>query len=137
MAAKPSPTHVSTSTSQERDSIREFVATLDDNPDWSHFEYTPSVMKLIKVGLPAVPDLLDAMLVESEVTRLHAYTALSRILASTCGFSDQGWSTPTSQSEWEGLLNRLGNLDPSDTYERRKASVRLWREWISTAVAAN
>ncbi|HJZ58749.1 MAG TPA: hypothetical protein VKE74_27650, partial [Gemmataceae bacterium] len=66
-----------------KQSLDELVRTIDDNPDPCHVDYTPSVHRLIELGDPAIPRMLDLMLLDGEdnwLTRLHADRVLQDII---------------------------------------------------------
>src|SRR5262245_22186347 len=73
--------------------IRELLKTLNENPNRGSFsEYTPSVMKLIKIGRPAIRETLELMLSDDRETRIHAYTVIEGITLVEHGFRfGQGW----------------------------------------------
>jgi hypothetical protein len=117
------------------ESLEDLVRTIDTNPDWLHAGYTPSVHKLIEVGDPAIPRMLDLMLLDGDfpsMTRENAQTVLNGILSKKCGFvSGRGWSESNGSDRANALWASLGNLDWKAPLDERERAVKLWREWYA------
>src|SRR4051812_39770628 len=64
----------------KKNRIAKLIKHLDDKPDMLHFNYTPAVHDLGNMGMEAVEALIPFLGNESEVTRLHAITALADAL---------------------------------------------------------
>ena len=58
--------------------IARLVATINDSPDPSHGDLTPSVHALVRLGLPALPSVLPLLESEDKWTRLRAQRVLER-----------------------------------------------------------
>lgn len=124
LEAAPAPRRVET--------VDDFVRTINDNPDLLHFDYTPSVHKLIKVGERAIPQMLNLMLSEDRDTRLRAERVLSGITLEQHGFVfGQGWKDEKGAERFRAFWSSLGDLDWTATQEERTRAVKLWREWIA------
>jgi hypothetical protein len=116
--------------------LGELVRTIDCDPYVLHFDYTPSVDKLIKMGDPAIPRMLDLMLLDGQYdssTRLHAKTVLWNIILDKCGFS-QDWRERDSNAvgaRASALWKSLGDLQDDAPLADRERAVKLWREWLA------
>ena len=60
------------------DDIARLIATINDSPDPSHGDLTPSVHALVRIGLPALPSVLPLLESEDKWTRLRAQRVLER-----------------------------------------------------------
>jgi hypothetical protein len=119
----------SDSASSEMDRL---VATINEDPNVLHSEFTPSVDRLIDLGEGAIPPMLDMMVKGGAVSRRHAQTVLAGVTMRMYGFvaGQEGW--PNEQEHrWYELWLRLGNLNYNDSLQRRKEAVALWRAWLS------
>jgi hypothetical protein len=114
------------------ESLEELVRTINVNGDFLHADHAPSVDKLIELGDPAIPRMLDLMLLNGEYdgfTRLHAETVLYGIVAGNYGFvSGRGYSDPNGNDRANALWKSLGSLNWKAPLEERERAVRLWRE---------
>jgi hypothetical protein len=130
-AGQPQPTIEAAPAPRQVESLEDLVRTINDDPDILRADYTPSVDKLIKVGEPAIPRVIDLMLSEHEDTRLRAQRVLEGVTLRQHGFVvGQGWKDDKGRERWRTLWRQLGDLDwkaPSDDRER---AVKLWRAWL-------
>lgn len=119
----------------QEEQIEELVSTIDCNADMLHSDHTPSVHKLIDIGEPVIPRMLDLMLLDGQGdrwTRQHAQTVLSYIISKKHGFeSGRGWSGPEGADHARALWKSLGDLDYKAPLEERQRAVKLWREWLA------
>ncbi|HSQ58472.1 MAG TPA: hypothetical protein VLM40_22315, partial [Gemmata sp.] len=93
------------------ETLDDLVRTIGDKPDPLHRELTPSVHKLIELGDPAIPRMLDLMLAEDRTTRLRASHVLRCIVMRQHGFIDgQGWKDDASEKRFRAFWKSLGNL---------------------------
>jgi hypothetical protein len=117
------------------ESLEELVRTINDDPDPLHADHTPSVHKLIELGDPAIPPMLDLMLLDGQydrLTRLHAERVLWGIVMKKYGFvRGRGWSAPDGADRANAFWKSLGNLDWEAPREEREQAVKLWREWLA------
>ena len=125
-------------------SLDELVRTIDDGPDFCHNDYTLSVNQLIKIGEPAIPRMLDLMLLDGETTRftrLHAHTVLWIIFHNKFEAKWGPWERgePNECRDKENAIwASLGSLSPGNpnesdsvSAEHRQRAVQLWREWYA------
>src|SRR5260370_5343543 len=84
------------------------LQTLNDAADHLHADITPSVRTLSGMGLKAIPSLLDLLMAEDEMTRLHAQRALESILARQHGFVPGG-GFPSPKAEEETRAEWMAN----------------------------
>ncbi len=108
------------------------LQTLDDAADELHLDITPSVRALGEMGLKAVPALLDLLMAENDMTRLHAQRALELILARRYGFiPGGGYPSPEAAERMRSEWRASGDYDYSANPAVRAASVTKWREWLA------
>jgi HEAT repeat protein len=115
------------------DAMAASLQTLNDAPNEAHMDMTPAVYSLGKMGLKAVPELLDLLMSEDESTRLHAQRALEMILNGRHGFQfGQGFPTPEADNQARAEWQANGNYDYAADAASRAASVEKWRSWLAT-----
>ena len=101
------------------------LQTINDAADELHLDITPSVRALGQMGLRAVPSLLDLLMHDDEITRLHAQRALELIVA---------WrATLKAAEEMRREWHENGDYDYSADAETRAISVTTWRKWLKEA----
>lgn len=110
------------------------LRTLNDGADELHLDMTPSVQSLGGMGLKVVPSLLDLLLEEDEMTRLHAQRALELILSRRQGFvAGKGFPSSAAEAEMRSEWAANGNYDYSNDTDSRAASVAKWHLWLAEA----
>lgn len=116
------------------DAMAACVQTLNDAADKLHLDRTPSVEALGTMGLQAVPLLLDALMDNNEVTRLHAQRALELILSRRHGFrAGQGFPSTEAAEMMRTEWQHLGDYDFAADVQRRGDAVAKWRRWLTDA----
>jgi HEAT repeat protein len=109
-----------------------FVQTLNDAPDSLHADMTPSVEGLGRLGLAAVPSVLDLLLNPDELVRLRGQRALELIVSRRHGFrTGEGFPSPAAEEEMRAEWNANGNYRYDAASEEREASVAKWRSWAA------
>jgi hypothetical protein len=112
--------------------VASLIKVIDNDPDELHFDYTPTVHDLIKVGRPAIGPLLDVMLEDPSAKRLHAQRAIEGITMQMNGFRfGRGWDDPTGEARWLELWKSLGSLRYDASPDERSKSVAKWRTWLT------
>jgi hypothetical protein len=110
------------------------LAALDDAAGPAHQDRTPAVDALGEMGLAAVPGLLDRLLADSDMTRLHAQRALESVLDRRHGFEPgRGFATPQHEAAARAEWQANGDYDHAASATQRAAAVTLWRRWLETA----
>src|SRR5262245_1957885 len=98
-----------------------------------HKHLTPSVNRLLVIGEPAIPRVLELMLDEDKYTRLRAVTVIRTISMTKHGFKPgRGWLQNEDEVKWRQFWKSLGNLEWDATEADRKKSVALWKEWLKS-----
>ncbi len=86
------------------------------------------------MGLKAAPPLLDLLMTDDELTRLHAQRALEMILSRRHGFvPGQGYPSPEAEEAMRSEWHANGNYDYAADANARSESVAKWREWLKEA----
>ena len=107
------------------------LKTLNDAPDLTHLDMTPAVESLSEMGLEAVPPLLDLLMDDDEMTRLHAQRALEGIVYRRHGFqSGRGFPTPADEQDVRNEWQSNGSYDYAAPVAARAAAVEKWRTWL-------
>jgi len=110
------------------------LQTLNDAADQLHGDITPSVRTLGGMGLKAMPPLLDLLMADEEMTRLHAQRALESILARQHGFvPGRGFPSPEAEEDMRSEWSANGTYDYSAPASARRASVEKWHRWLAQA----
>jgi HEAT repeat protein len=109
------------------------LMTINDAPDILHLDITPAVGALSDFGLKAVPALLEFLMHEDEMTRLHAQRALELIVDKRHGFRP-GKGFPTVEAEEQARAEWVnnGNYNYLEDKNTRRAAVEKLREWLVT-----
>ena len=114
------------------DAVSACIRMINDTPDILHGDLTPCVTALAEMGLVAVPALLDLMMHEDEITRLHAQRALEMNLSRRHGFrGGQGFPSPAAEQQARAEWQANGNYDYAADAAARQAAVEKWRQWLS------
>ena len=113
--------------------ISTLISTLDVDPDVLHSNFTSAVHELIAIGPPAIPKLLDVMLVDQYITRRRAITALEIITMQTRGFRlGRGWEEAEGEAKWRQWWLSMGNLRSDAARAEREQAIKKWRDWLDT-----
>ncbi|MGE3510423.1 MAG: hypothetical protein AB7N65_16255 [Vicinamibacterales bacterium] len=104
------------------------VRTLDDAEEIAHADSTPSVYCLGEMGLPAIAALLDRLVVDAPMTRLHAQRAVEAASRRVFGFDGRRWPDGAYR-DWAGWWSGIGYRYDATENERDAAVERL-RAWI-------
>ena len=113
------------------DDIARLIATINDSPDPSHGDLTPSVHALVRLGLPALPALLPLLESDDKWTRLRAQRVLE---GTTRAWVGEGIPrrpvTRLADYAWIELWERNGSYNWEGPAETRTAAIERWREWL-------
>ena len=115
------------------DAMQACLHTLNDAADELHLDRTPSVDALGRMGLESVPFLLDLLMNEEEMTRLHSHRALELVVMRCHGFrSGQGFPTADAEEQARAAWQDNGNYDYAADETIRAAAVTRLRVWFGT-----
>lgn len=97
-----------------------------------HVGWTPAVDRLVEIGQPAIPAVLDVAVSGDEIERICAENVLWEFLTKRLGrVPGQPWDDPAGEQEARRLWRELGDLGGvGASKQEREASVKLWREWL-------
>ena len=113
------------------DDIARLIATINDSPDPSHGDLTPSVHALVRIGLPALPSVLPLLESEDKWTRLRAQRVLER--TTRAWMRERSSARPGSREadyEWMELWQDNGAYDWEAPAEARAAARARWQSWL-------
>jgi hypothetical protein len=112
--------------------VEQALRTIDDDPDPLHADVTPSVHALGAMGLAAVPGVLDLMISEDQMTRLHAQRALEAILDRRLGFvPGRGYPSRAAEEARVRSWKAHGGYRHDAPADVRATSVAAWRAWLA------
>jgi len=107
------------------------ITTLDENPDELHLDITPSVLKLISLGLQGADAALDLLNAPTLETRLRARRVLEGAVGAHVGWKPgQGFPNKVAEKEFHDLVAKNGNYSAHAPEDERKEAIRKWREWL-------
>jgi hypothetical protein len=113
--------------------ITKLIESIDNDPDPLHSDYTPSVHQLIDKGLSSVTPVLKLMRSESQDTRMRAQRVLEGVTMRRYSFVvGKGWVQADGEQKWTDLWTKLGNLQYSDSLDKRNKSIVLWEQWLAS-----
>ena len=117
---------------RQPDALWACLSTIDDAPDNLHVDQTPSMQALAAMDRPALPAIIDLLLSEDRMTRLHAERALerSRLMHHGFVFGIESKSTPGAEEKTRAEWQANGAYDFEAPLPRRIESVRRWRSWL-------
>ncbi|MFK8004122.1 MAG: hypothetical protein AB8H86_31440 [Polyangiales bacterium] len=110
----------------ENAELAQLVATLDENPDMLHSDYTPSVHALSTHGVPAARAVVHLLDAEAPYTRLHAQRVVEGVVNHTFGFrSGSGFPDAELEAEARRWIAEWGYAYDGARDERREATARV------------
>jgi hypothetical protein len=113
--------------------IETLVQTINDNPDPLHVDVTPSVLQLIKKGLPAARAVLDLLDAPELLARRRAQRVLEGVVMYRHGWvAGRGYTDPDGQQKTQDLLAANGNYQADAAPEARKQAIEKWRGWLKS-----
>jgi len=116
------------------DAMAALLRNLNDAADELHLDRTPSVEALGESGPKAMPLLVDLLMDENEMTRLHSQRALELILSRRYGFRPgQGFPSPAAANKMRVQWQNNGDYDYAAEAPVRNESVAKWRRWLAEA----
>lgn len=120
------------SVATQRRLIDSLVATIDDNYDMLHTDYTPSVYKLSGLGIPAVEAVIPLLDNTSEDTRLHAQRVVEGVIYRMNSFiPGQGFTAKEGEDKARNILNSIGyDWKDMDLLNRQKA-IKNIKKWVT------
>jgi hypothetical protein len=117
-----------------RADIGELVRTLDDEPHPLHSDFTPSVDRLIELGLPAAVAVVDLLDAPDPATRLHAQRVIEGAVMRANGWRpNQGYPDTDGEQRTRRVLEQNGGYRFDAAPEQRKAALERWRAWLAAA----
>jgi predicted RNase H-like nuclease len=112
--------------------IKKLIDTIDENPDSLHLDVTPSVLKLVQLGLPAAQAVLDLLDAPELPTRRRARRVLEGVVGKRFGWlSGQGFPDSDKEAEFRRLLKANGNYEADLPPRERKKSIEKWQRWLA------
>lgn len=114
-----------------KDALSALLMTINDGPDFSHLDITPAVSALSEFGSEAFLPLLELLMHDDEMTRLHAQRALELIVDKSHGFRPgQGFPSGEAEEQARAQWVENGNYNYSGDVNSRRIAVKKLRELL-------
>jgi hypothetical protein len=111
--------------------IGELVRTLDEQPHPLHSDFTPSVERLIELGLPAAAAVVDLLDAPNPATRLHAQRVIEGVVMRAEGWRpNRGYPDAAGEQRTRHVLEENGGYRYDAPPEQRRAAMERWRAWL-------
>lgn len=112
--------------------LARLVASLDEDADPLHNDYTPAVHALIARDVEGALAVLEQLDAPNEMTRLHAQRVVEGVAMRHCGWrTGQGYADGAlGEARLRALLQRNGTYDRQAPSPARQQSMALWRAWL-------
>jgi len=108
----------------------ELAATINEQPDSLHADYTPSVYALVRLGLAALPAVLPLLESEDRFTRMRAQRVLEGVTRDWSKRNAPAQTRPGGEHRWRALWSENGSYDWQADTAARAASIARWKEWL-------
>lgn len=116
---------------QDEGEIKMLVQTINDNADRLHMDSTPSVQRLIELGLPGASAVLELLNAPDSHTRLRAQRVVEGVVMRLHGWRPgQGYADSEGQNRTAALLKANGDYKADASERKRKTAIGKWRRWI-------
>jgi HEAT repeat protein len=115
------------------DALAACLRTIDDAPDMLHYDITPSVRTLVKMGLPALKSVLPLLGAANERTRQHAQKVFEQVTFNE--LKNALKPPPLSQlamMEWRKLWESNGSYQWNAPEDQRRAAIERWEQWLNS-----
>ena len=117
-----------TKTTQE---IAGLLRRFDDQPDPLHNDVTPSVLRLMELGLAGAEAVLDLLNSPELIRRRRAQRVLEGVVARRFGWnSSQGYPDEASREKALALLKQNGDYSADAAAAHRHGAIRKWEQWL-------
>jgi hypothetical protein len=117
--------------SKHNDVLESLAQTIDDDADPLHADFTPSVSKLIRKGLPGARAVLHLLDAPRRLTRLRAQRVIEGVVMMRNGWKPgRGYPDETGQEETKALLKANGSYRADASPEERHSAIEKWRQWL-------
>jgi hypothetical protein len=114
----------------ERTYIAELLRTLDQDFDPLHVDVTPSVVKLIALGLEGAVAVLDRLNAPEPLTRARAQRAAEGAVFRHFGHTwGQGFPDAEAERRAREVVAQIG-YDPEAPEPQRLQAIERWRRWL-------
>ena len=115
------------------DALYACLKTIDDAPDMLHYDITPSVQALTKMGFPALKSLLPLLDAANERTRQHAQKVLEQVTFNEVKKAlNPPPLSPLATTEWRKLWEGNGSYQWNGPEDQRRAAIKRWEQWINS-----
>ena len=114
------------------DEVARLIGSINLDPDPAHGDLTPAVHALVRIGLPALPAIMQLLEAEDKYTRLRAQRVFEGVM--------RAWvrdRTPvvllicSDAHAWMKLWQENGAFDWEADAAARARAILLWRAWLA------
>jgi len=114
--------------------IQQLLRTIDDQPDKLHGDFTPSVLKLMTLGLAAAKAVLPLLNSQDSGSRARAYRVMEGVIKIRNGWvPGQGYKEREGQERTQAILAANGNYNAQMEEPQRVAAIEKWRRWLESS----
>jgi hypothetical protein len=111
--------------------IKALIGSLREQPDPLHAGYSPSVHKLVAMGLDGALAVVDLLNAEDRSLRPYAQRVVEDVAARQLGWrGGQGFPDPGGADRFRDLIRSNGDYRPDAKEAQRRAAVTKWRRWL-------
>lgn len=119
-----------------KEELLKLVQTLDKDPRPLHSDFTPSVQRLIEIGLPGAAAVVDLLTASEPVTRLHAQRVIEGVVMRRNGWRpNRGYPDRHGEEKTQQILKDNCDYRYDAPPEKRTAAAAKWRSWINSTMA--
>lgn len=114
------------------DEVARLIGSINLDPDPAHGDLTPAVHALVRIGLPALPAIMQLLEAEDKYTRLRAQRVLEGV--TRAWVRDRTPAAPLTRSDahaWMKLWQENGAFDWEADAATRARAISLWRAWLA------
>lgn len=111
--------------------IDSLVGTIDSNYDILHSDYTPSILRLSELGIPAIEAIIPLLNNDNENTRLHAQRVFEGVINQMHGFiPGQGYSIKGGEEKVRNILKSIGYEWNDTSLDNRQKAIEKLKNWV-------
>jgi hypothetical protein len=112
--------------------LARLVGDIDADPNPLHGDITPSVLRLIELGLDGAEAVLDLLDAPDPVTRRHAQRVLEGVAMRRNGWvAGSGYTDARGEQAARDLIAQNGGYRADAPPGERAVAIAKWRAWIA------
>lgn len=112
--------------------VVELLRTLGEGASPLHYEYTPSVHRLIELGWPGARAVLDLLDAPEDITRRRAQRVIEGVVMRHHGWRPGvGYLDPSGAEKTGAVVSQNGSYRADAPQAERRASMEKWRTYLA------